>query len=376
MLEDSELLRRYVRDRDQVAFEELVRRHLNQVHASALRRVGNDAHLAADVTQGVFTALAQQARWLVNHPTLVGWLHTTTRNQAANIVRSEKRRKAREAETHFMNQPDTSIDALDWKIAGPALESALDELSERDRAALLLRFAEGKSFPAIGQLTGATEDAARMRVDRALQKLRTHLARRGIVSTAALLGGAITAQAAVEAPNHLMANICQTAIGTASASLPSAVTIVDFMITTKFAANLTAATLVVLAAGTAAYETHAAAQTKSELQALRSETNRLERSINELNEKSKAANLAAVKVPATEPDDSAKSEAAGALATTRPTQSSAAADPAAPAEACARPIRIDQGRHAAPCAQARAYAGDSSATHPRDHNDTGSSKSA
>jgi DNA-directed RNA polymerase specialized sigma24 family protein len=55
-----------------------------------------DAHLAEDVTQGMFVALSQSAGQLTERPVLSGWLHRTTQNLAANVVRSDVRRRARE----------------------------------------------------------------------------------------------------------------------------------------------------------------------------------------------------------------------------------------------------------------------------------------
>ena len=54
MKEDATLLSRFVEHNTEEAFTELVQRHLPMVHATALRRVGGDAHLAQDVTQTVF----------------------------------------------------------------------------------------------------------------------------------------------------------------------------------------------------------------------------------------------------------------------------------------------------------------------------------
>src|SRR3989441_5873055 len=85
------------------AFAELLRRHVDFVYSAALRMVC-DAHLAEDVTQGVFVALAQNAGQLSDRTVLSGWLHRTTQNLAANAVRSDVRRRAREQEAAAMNE--------------------------------------------------------------------------------------------------------------------------------------------------------------------------------------------------------------------------------------------------------------------------------
>jgi RNA polymerase sigma factor (sigma-70 family) len=95
MNDDAVLLRRYVAEKSEEAFAELVRRHLRFVYAAALRRLNGDSHSAADVTQTVFIKLARDASKLSQHSALAGWLYTTTRNAAVDRVRVEQRRKAR-----------------------------------------------------------------------------------------------------------------------------------------------------------------------------------------------------------------------------------------------------------------------------------------
>src|SRR5947207_11555979 len=132
---DQQLLRDYTGCRSEAAFAELVRRHVDFVYSAALRMV-RDAHMAEDVTQGVFVALARNARQLADRPVLSGWLHRTTQNLAANAVRTDVRRRAREQEAAAMNELfATEPDAV-WEQIGPHLDAALGELSEADRDGL------------------------------------------------------------------------------------------------------------------------------------------------------------------------------------------------------------------------------------------------
>src|SRR3954470_21076544 len=102
MNSDSELLRRYVEEKSEAAFSELVQRHIGLVYSVALRRVGGDAHLAEDVTQTVFNDLARKASTLRDRATLGGWLYLSAHHASAAIVRTEHRRKAREMIAHDM----------------------------------------------------------------------------------------------------------------------------------------------------------------------------------------------------------------------------------------------------------------------------------
>jgi DNA-directed RNA polymerase specialized sigma24 family protein len=108
MLDDRQLLRRYATDGSEAAFGELVGRHLNLVYSAALRRTGGDIHLAQDVAQLVFTDLARKARALPADAVLAGWLHRATHYAAAQLLRTERRRVAREQEAVAMNTPDSN----------------------------------------------------------------------------------------------------------------------------------------------------------------------------------------------------------------------------------------------------------------------------
>src|SRR5204863_6991687 len=101
-----------------------------------------DSHLAKDVTQTVFVALAKDAARIADHRVLSGWLHRTAQNVAAQTVRTDVRRRAREQEAAIMNPLlATEVDAP-WEHIAPHLDAALGELSELDRDAVLLRYFE------------------------------------------------------------------------------------------------------------------------------------------------------------------------------------------------------------------------------------------
>src|SRR4051812_1203314 len=115
MSDDAELLRQYAAGNSEVAFAELVRRHVDLVYAVALRRLNGDPHLAQDVTQGVFTDLARKAVTLEKHPSLGAWLFRSTRFAAAEAMRAETRRRAREQEAHLMQESaNRSASEPDW----------------------------------------------------------------------------------------------------------------------------------------------------------------------------------------------------------------------------------------------------------------------
>ncbi|HEX3728327.1 MAG TPA: sigma-70 family RNA polymerase sigma factor, partial [Opitutaceae bacterium] len=198
MPSDAELLRRYVENGSQEAFGELVRRHLSLVYHSALRRVGRNAHAADDVTQAVFTGLARKARTLQHHPNLAGWLYTATRFAAADSVRAERRRRAHEQEAETMEKLNAEPPIPSERLE-PFLDEALDLMDQHDREAVLLHYFEGHTFAEVGAALSLSADAARMRVSRALERLRVEFARRGVASSAAAVTTALTAQTTMSA---------------------------------------------------------------------------------------------------------------------------------------------------------------------------------
>lgn len=249
MNDDAVLLRRYAHEGAEDAFAELVRRHVDLVFAAAVRRTGGDPHRAADVAQQVFTTLARDARKLARHTVLAAWLHTATRNAAINLMISEKRRRIREHEVLALDATVAPSESdPEWERVRPALDAAIDELPEPDRAAVILRFLQRQPFAVIGATLRVSEDAARMRTERALEKLRSALARRGITSTSAALTAIVAGQSAVPAPAGLAAQLVSNALASATAS-GALVTFSSIMSTT----TLTAAVAALLAFGAGTY---------------------------------------------------------------------------------------------------------------------------
>ena len=215
---NNPLLQRYVADRSEAAFAELVRQYIDLVYSAALRQVNGDATTAQDVTQAVFTDLARKAPRLLRHLSLTGWLYTSTRYLCAKARRTEQRRVAREQEACIMNQllHSTDSDAA-WQELRPVLDEAMHDLSADDREAVLLRFFEQRSLAEIGTRLGLTEDTARKRVARALDKLRAGLARRGITSTVTALGVALVERTVSAAPTGMAGQISRAAAAEAAA---------------------------------------------------------------------------------------------------------------------------------------------------------------
>src|SRR5213593_622951 len=215
MNDDAQLLRRYAEAGSESAFSELVARHIDLVYSAALRVVGGDTHLAQDVAQTVLADLARKARALSRHEVLTGWLYQATRFAAAKAVRTERRRSSREKEAVAMQE--LSSDA-NWERLRPVLDEAMSRLGAKDRDAVLLRYFERKELRAVGDALGTSEEAARKRVSRALERLRRYLTTHGVSFSATTLATALTGSAVQAAPPALAGTISAAVVTAAAAA--------------------------------------------------------------------------------------------------------------------------------------------------------------
>jgi RNA polymerase sigma factor (sigma-70 family) len=258
MSNDLALLRDYARNHSEDAFTTLVTRHVNLVYSVALRQVG-DAGLAEEITQAVFIILARKADKLSQHTVLAGWLCRTARYAGANAVTMQRRRQIREQEAFMQNVLTGGGDVSSpgheetWRQIAPLLDSAMEKLGRKDHDALVLRFFENRNFAEVGAALGASEDAAKVRVGRALEKLRRAFQQRGMESTCDILASEISVNSVQAAPVALAKTVTTVAIAKGSIAAASTITLVKgtmkMMTWLKLKFALTAGIVVVLAGG-------------------------------------------------------------------------------------------------------------------------------
>ena len=209
MKSNQRLLQEFRKTRSEAAFRELVERHLSLVHSVALR-VTRNAEFARDVSQAVFLKLAQSSAVPAAELNLLAWLHRTTRNAAIDLIRSENRRRKREAVAHETMKIESS--PADWSQLESVLEDVLANLSEKERGLILARYYQGHTHSTTAKELGISEDAARVRTKRALAKLQERLGKKGITTTAALLGSALSAQAVTPVSSSMVTQVCAAAL--------------------------------------------------------------------------------------------------------------------------------------------------------------------
>ncbi len=217
---DAELLIRFAREKDERAFATLVERHLKLSYSVSQRILNNDTHLAEDIAQQVFNDVARNAKKLSGCQSLASWIFTSTRFAALKAIRSQQRRDRREktaASIEEANRPATS--ALPWEELRPVIDEAISELKKVDRDVVLLRFFENLDYQTIGSRLSLSSNAARMRIDRALEKLQAILGRKGITSTTGALSAALGGYALSPVPSGLAATISLNAIKCSGTSM-------------------------------------------------------------------------------------------------------------------------------------------------------------
>lgn len=249
MTDTRELLRQYAEAGSEAAFSELVHRHIDFVYSVALRRVHGDAHLAEDVVQTVFADLARKAKVLSPDVVLVGWLHRHACYTASGLVRTARRREARERKALEMNTPDTTPDALPAEVTG-LLDEGLNGLAEQDRHALLLRFFQGLDFRAVGAALGVSDDTAQKRVQRALEKLHRFFLKRGVTLSVAALATMLSSQTVSAAPAGLAAAVTSTALAGATVTGPLGLLLLKLSALLKVHTALLVGTVLVVGVGT------------------------------------------------------------------------------------------------------------------------------
>lgn len=220
-MQDSELLPDYHMRKSEAAFAELVKRHVDLVYGAARRQAGED-QMAQEITQKVFCLLARKSAALQGRASISGWLYRATCFLAAREVRQESRRRRRECEAAIMNEV-LSTESPAWEQLSPLLDELMNELPEYDRVATILRFFQRKSMSEIAAVLGVSEAAAKMRVSRAVERLRRAFAKRGIVCQASVLTLIISERAAPAASQAVMS--CVLARHAASASAAGAPTL-------------------------------------------------------------------------------------------------------------------------------------------------------
>jgi RNA polymerase sigma factor (sigma-70 family) len=212
---DALLLERFVRQRDEAAFELLVRRHERLV-LGVCRRVLHNAQDAEDAFQATFLVLVRKAGSIGRWESLAGWLYRVAYRISLRANATARRRHQREtssptaAEAEAPHEPDEAL----WRDLRPVLDQEINALPQRYRGPVILCYLEGKSYDEAAAQLGCPKGTLSTRLTRARELLRDRLTRRGLALTSAALAACLAGQAAqATAAQTLVSNTVRAAAG-------------------------------------------------------------------------------------------------------------------------------------------------------------------
>ena len=190
-LTDQVLLDRFVRNRDEGAFAELMQRHAAMVHG-VCRRILSHSQDAEDAFQATFLVFARRAGKV--RGSIGGWLHGV----AWRVARRLQTQRARRAERSL--RPDEAVQSdpaaeVTWREVQRVLDEELQRLPEKYRAPLVLCYLEGMTKDEAALRLGWPNGVLRGRLDRGRECLRARLVRRGMALSTALFGAALSESA-------------------------------------------------------------------------------------------------------------------------------------------------------------------------------------
>lgn len=249
---DHSLLREFARSGSESAFRKLVDRNLEHAYSVALRVTHNES-LAEDVVQQVFVALATDAKKLTGKGPLQAWLHVTARRRAIDLVRSESARRRREST--YALEATMSEERMRWAEIEPVFDELIESLRPSDQQLIVLRYFRGLSNEELAKELGIRVNAARVRVQRAVDRLRIQLSRRGIATSSSALALAASAHASSPPSDVCAESIARSALSS-QLSTQAITTLATFVMTKiKIASIIIAATGLVSLVGWQASQT-------------------------------------------------------------------------------------------------------------------------
>lgn len=218
---DAALLDRFVRGRDETAFEGLIQRHGPMV-LGVCRRVLRHDQDAEDAFQATFLALARKAGSIGRREALGGWLYQVAYRAAL---------AARSRPVAWLALPADGLEAPDggqevhWRDLRPVLDEEINRLPDRYRAPFVLCYLQGRTNAEAARGLGCPEGTVLSRLAWARSRLRSRLVRRGLGPAAvatALAAGDGSAVASAQVPNGVFDSTIQAVRAFASGSAAAA----------------------------------------------------------------------------------------------------------------------------------------------------------
>jgi RNA polymerase sigma factor (sigma-70 family) len=242
---DAELLDRFIRLRDEAAFELLVRRHERMV-LGVCRRVLGHEHDAEDAFQATFLVLARKAGAIARRPSVASWLYKVAYRTALH-ARAGAARAARPAvDLEAVAAPEDAGGAAARRELCLALDEEVNRLPETYRTAIVLCYLEGKTYAEAARQLGCPRGTVSIRLTRARERLRGRLVRRGLALPTGLLAAWFCQQASAAGPPDLVGATVKAALGGAAGR---AAVLTEGVLRAMFMTRLKIATALLLGVG-------------------------------------------------------------------------------------------------------------------------------
>lgn len=180
---DGELVHQFIRDRQEDAFQEIVRRHSGVV-LGVCRSILANRDDAEDAYQIAFATFVRRAESIQCRDSIAGWLYQVARRSALQLAK--KRNVATVVSSPQLTHDECPFAVVARRELQAIVAEEIERLPHSYREAIVLVHLEGMSRSAAAKRLACTENAVKARLSRARQKLRLQLARRGVAYTLSL----------------------------------------------------------------------------------------------------------------------------------------------------------------------------------------------
>jgi RNA polymerase sigma factor (sigma-70 family) len=252
-VEDAQLLRRFLNQRDESAFTTIVQRYGAMVWALCVRRLGETPE-AEDAFQATFLVLVRKARSLRGPELLGPWLYGVAYRTALKLRGRRARLAARE--TTLPEQAAEERPERVWSDLRPILDEEVNRLPEKYRQPVLLCYLQGLSSEEAARRLGCAKGTIFSQLSRARDLLRRRLSKRGLGVSSGVLAAVLTENAAARSapPAILCASTIRTSLsfaaGTANPALSAPLAaLVEGVLRSMFLSKVRFVVIVLLALG-------------------------------------------------------------------------------------------------------------------------------
>ena len=170
-MEDSEVVRLFIKTQRPDYFSMLYQRYSGKVYSKCIFMLKNDA-LAKDATQEIFTKIFLNLSKFSGRSKFSTWLYSITYNFCIDTIRKRKKEK-----NLFTDEKEDAPDIIEevsdeamMEMEVKRLKKVLEEIPSGDRAVLLMKYQDEMSIKEIAEILDKTESAVKMKIKRAKHK--------------------------------------------------------------------------------------------------------------------------------------------------------------------------------------------------------------